>query len=143
MSDENRRLLSIWEDTVDLRELLIGIAGAAALGFASFIVSWRVFTAQLPNDSAALIKGYALMGGILGCVLAAVIIAVVFKPKRVLRESEGGLTDPAELLVSLGLDPDEERRALETASPKVIREMQQLQIYDLFVDFSRKSDGRG
>lgn len=142
MPDRDRRLLNIWEDTVDLRELLIGIACGSASGFAAYILSLRFFQAQLPDETPALVKGYGLLGGILGCVVAAVVIAVVFRPKRVLQESEVGPADPGEILAALGLDPEEERAALEQASPKVLREMQQLRIHDAFVDFSRKPSGK-
>jgi hypothetical protein len=132
-----RRLVNIWEDTVDFRELLIGLAWGSALGFASYAIALRAFTAYLPAQQPSLIKGYALMGGIVGCVVAASLIAAVVKPKRLLREAADGPIDPAGLVRDLAFDPEEERRALERASPKVIREMQQLQIYDLFAESSR------
>jgi hypothetical protein len=92
------------------------------------------FTTYFPGQTANLIKGYALMAGIAGCVLAAVLVAMVVKPKRLLRETDQGPIDHVSLLRELALNKDEERLALQTASPKLIREMQQLQIYDLFAD---------
>ena len=136
MADE-QRLFNVWEDTVDLRQLLIGLACGSTLGFASYAVAVRAFTAYFPGQQQGLIKGYALMAGIAGCVIVAAIIATVFKPKRWLRETDDGPIDRSALIRDLALDPEEERRALETASPKLIREMQQLQIYDLFTDASR------
>ena len=138
---QEHRLVNIWEDTVDLRELLIGLACGSALGFASYVAALLAFTAYLPSQQPSLIKGYALMAGIAGCVMAAALIAVVIKPKRSLRETTHGPLDRAELIRSLALDPEEERRALETASPKLIREMQQLQIYHLFAE-TPPSDSR-
>lgn len=137
MSKEQHRLINVWEDTVDLRELLIGLALGSALGFACYRLSFWAFTKYLTGQSSGVIKGYALLGGIAGCVCAAVIVALVFKPKRWLRASDEGPDDRAQLLSGLALDPDEERRALEEGPPKLIREMEQLQIYDLFADFSR------
>ena len=133
-----QRLVNIWEDTVDLRQLLIGLACGSALGFASYVIAVRAFTAYFPEQTPSLIKGYALMTGIAGCVMAAAIIGTVFKPKRVLRETDQGPIDRSAMIRDLALDPEEERRALDTASPKLIREMQQLQVYDLFADVSRK-----
>ena len=132
------RLVNIWEDTVDFRELLIGLACGSALGFASYAIALRAFTAYFPAQQPSLIKGYALMGGIVGCVTAASLIAAVIKPKRLLRETAQGPIDRAGLVRDFALNPEEERRALETASPKLIREMQQLQIYDLFAESSRR-----
>jgi len=136
LADE-RRLFNIWEDTVDLRQLLIGLACSSTLGFASYAVAIRAFTAYFPGQTPGLIRGYALMAGIAGCVMVAAIIATVFKPKRWLREADDGPNDRSALIREFALDPEEERRALETASPKLIREMQELQLYDLFTDFSR------
>ena len=132
------RLVNIWEDTVDLRELLIGLACGSAFGFASYALALRAFAAYLPTQQPSLIKGYALMAGIAGCVMAASFVAAAVKPKRVLRETAAGPIDRAGLVRDLALNPEEERRALETASPKLIREMQQLQIYDLFAESSRR-----
>jgi len=139
---EEQRLVTIWEDTVDLRQLLIGLACGSALGFASYTVAIRAFTTYFPGQTANLIKGYALMAGIAGCVLAAVLVAMVVKPKRRLRETDQGPIDHSSLLRELALNKDEERLALQTASPKLIREMQQLQIYDLFADSSRHDNDR-
>ena len=132
------RLVNIWEDTVDFRELLIGLACGSALGFASYAIALRAFTAYLPAQQTSLIKGFALMGGIIGCVTAASLIATVIKPKRSLRETAQGPIDRAGLVRDLAFNPEEERRALETAPPQLIREMQQLQIYDLFAESSRR-----
>jgi len=135
---EEQRLVNIWEDTVDLRQLLIGLACGSALGFASYAVAIRAFTAYFPGQTPNLVKSYALMAGIAGCVIAASLVGAVVKPKRSLRETDQGPMDRAALVRELSLDPAEERRALETASPALIREMQQLQIYALFVDSSER-----
>ena len=135
---EEHRLVNIWEDTVDLKELLLGVAWGSALGFAAYALALRAFTAYLPGQQPSLIKGYALMGGIAGCVMAASFIAAAIKPKRSLRETTQGPLDRAGLVRDLALNPEEERRALAAASPRLIREMQQLQIYDLFAETSRR-----
>ena len=136
MSDDTPQLVNIWDDTVDLRELFIGLACGSTLGFAFYALALRALSRYLPNQPPGVIKGYALLGGILGCVCAAVGVALFVKPKRWLRVSDDGPVDRAGLLRSLAVDPEEERRALAHASPALIREMQQLQIYDLFADFS-------
>ena len=132
------QLVTIWEDVVDFRQLLIGLACGSAIGFVSYASAFRAFAAGFPDDDPGLIKGYALMAGIAGCVMAAALIATVFKPKRLLRDTDQRPIDRAGLIRDLALDPEEERRALETASPKLIREMQQLQVLDLFSDSSRR-----
>lgn len=137
MAPGEPQLFTIWEDTVDLKALLIGLACGSALGFICYELSLRLCTAYLPGVAPGVIKGYALLGGIVGCVGAAAGVARVVEPKRHLREQEDTVTDRMALLRSLGVDPEEERHALERASPKLIREMQQLQIHDLFVEYAR------
>lgn len=137
MAEDEHRLFYIWEDTVDLKQLLIGLACGGALGFTSYAASFAAFTEHLTSSTPGVIKGYALMGGIVGCVCTAVGLALAVKPKRAFRATAEGPRDRAALIHTLALDPDEERVALEEASPKLIREMQQLQVYDLFVDVSR------
>ena len=141
MSESSQRPINVWEDTVGLKELLIGLAGGAALGFVCYVLSLRVLSNYLAGSAAGVVKGYALMGGICGCVAAAVLVARFVKPRRILCESGVAPADRAALLQTLGLDPDEERRALEKASPKLIREMEQLQIHDLFAEFGRSPGG--
>ncbi|NQE61660.1 hypothetical protein [Caulobacter sp. RHG1] len=140
MASRERRLLNIWDDTVDLPALLVSVAGGAALGLAAYKLALAALMARQGETAASLIKAYALLGGVGGCVLAAVLVGLVVKPKRIVETAQASAADQIDLLASLGADPDEERRALETTPPKVIAEMQQLKIHDLFVAFSRGSD---
>jgi hypothetical protein len=123
-----------------LRELLVGLVSGAALGFTGYEFSLSVLAAYLPGQAPALLKGYALMGGIAGCICAAALVAVIVKPKRQFTHGDEAPIDRAALLRALALNPDEECRALETASRQVILEMQALQIYDLFVEASRQGE---
>ncbi|MEJ2206119.1 MAG: hypothetical protein P8170_18645 [Gemmatimonadota bacterium] len=137
MSERKHQLVNIWGDAVDLRELLIGLAIGSAFGYAAYVLAFGALTRYFPAQGEALIKGYALLGGIVGCVVAAVLIGLFVSPKRHVRAADDDATDRTDLLRTLGLDPEEERQALEDASPKLIREMKQLQVYDLFADFAR------
>jgi len=138
MAHDERQLFTIWEDTVDLKELLIGLAAGSALGFTCYKLAFWACTTYLTGVAPGVLKGYALMGGIAGCVVAAVIVGRVVTPKRHFRASEDVPADRAGVLRALGVDPAEERLALERASPKLRREMQQLQIHDLFADYARR-----
>jgi hypothetical protein len=137
LSGREHQLVNIWEDAVDLRELLIGLAIGSAVGYAAYVLAFGALTRYFPDQGEGLIKGYSLLGGIVGCVVAAVLINLFVSPKRHVREADDGATGRTELLRTLGLDPKEERQALEDASPELIREMKQLQVYDLFADFAR------
>jgi len=73
-------LLEVWGDTVDGRHMLtsiglgLGIAGALYLGA----------EALLPHlvDNDALAHSYALLIGLVGCLVAATVSARLFPPKR-------------------------------------------------------------
>lgn len=137
MSRDERQLFYIWEDTVDLKQLIVALASGSAIGFTSYAASLAAFTRYLTASTPAVIKGYALMAGIAGCVCAAVGVALLVRPKRTFRATDQGPLDRAALIRALAIDPVEERLALQEATPTLIREMQQLQVYDLFVDISR------
>ena len=129
-------LIVVWEDTVALRHLLIGLLCGGVLGLGCYLVAARSIAAALPGEAAGLVKAYALLGGIGGSLVAAVVLALFVKPKRVFDDSTEGSGDRAALLRQFGADPVEEAEALRRASPRLLREMRQLQVHDLFADYA-------
>ena len=131
MADKKRQLLSVWGDTVDFRQLLWGITGGALLGHFSFAAGLRYLVKFHPGLQKGLTMGYALLFGVGGCILAGVIAAKLFPPKHVYREQECSI-DRTAVLKDLKVNMQLEAEYLQQASPKIIREMQVLQLYDLF-----------
>ena len=131
MADKKRQLLNVWGDTVDFRQLLCGVTGGALLGYFSFAAGLRYLVKYHPSLQKGLAMGYALLFGVGGCVVAGVIAAKLFPPKHVYREQERSI-DRSAVLQDLKVNMQLEAEYLKQASPKVIREMQALQLYDLF-----------
>jgi len=131
MTDKKRQLISVWGDTVDLWQLLWGVTGGALLGYFSFAGGLRYLTQYHPSLPTGLAMGYALLFGVGGCIVVGLIAAKLFPPKHVYREQERSI-DRSAVLKDLKVDMQLEAEYLKQASPQVIREMQALQLYDLF-----------
>lgn len=70
-------LIEVWNDTVDSRHLTGGIAISVGIAVTAFLVADHLFAAA---DQTELGHSYALLIGILGCILGAVITGLLFKP---------------------------------------------------------------
>jgi len=74
------RLLEVWGDTVDQRHLVLSIVLGVGLGAPAYLGStWLLGMTDVP---AGLQRSYALLAGIAACLVAAVIAARLFGPKR-------------------------------------------------------------
>ncbi|WP_166975092.1 hypothetical protein [Brevibacterium atlanticum] len=105
------QLIEVWNDTVDSRHLVGGIAIGVGIAVPAYLIADRAFAS---SGDEALGHSYALLVGIVGCILGAVIVGFMFKPKRVITttavenrsrqdvideivEEYGDLGDPREL----------------------------------------------
>lgn len=137
------QLAEVWGDTVDLKHLswsiLIGI-GISVLGFfaASRWLSSVVESKQLAH-------AYAMLAGLAGCVLAGVICARIFPPKRVVTEEDISSNPEwrAEVLRELEQQPGG-LGSVSDLPPVVVQELKELKLYELFVTpgTSRSRDGQ-
>lgn len=87
---------------------------------------------QAPDLEAKLISAYSLLFGIGGCVLSAFVSANLFKPKRTLNEAEFSEADRDRVLKELKIDLAKEREELAYVDEKVLQEMKDLKLYELF-----------
>lgn len=122
-------LTEVWGDTVKLREL--GIAALLGILFtmAFYLIGRHIFVG-IDTIEPSLAKGYSLLVGILGCFLSAVISAKLFKPKRIIEEHAES-ENIADILAYGGMTVEEEAEALATLDPKVIAEMEDLELWAL------------
>ncbi len=123
--------ISVWGDTVNLRELLIGMFLGAITGYVSFtggLLFLQKFYSDLPKG---LLMGYALLFGIIGCLIVGGVAAKVFKAKRIFIE-DSSCIDMTTALRELNLNPSREAEYLKSVSQDVKEEMKELQIYQLF-----------
>lgn len=123
------QLLEVWGDTVKLQELVVAALLGIVLTMAFYLVGKNIFSG-MPNIEGSLAKGYSLLVGIFGCFLSAAISAKFFKPKRIIEEHAES-EDIADILAFGGMTVEEEAEALATLDPKVIAEMEDVELYVL------------
>lgn len=123
------KYMEVWGDTVVPKELAASaiICIITSMGF--YLGGLALFT-ELGSLEPALAKGYALLIGIAGTFVGAFISGSRFKPKRrILVDSN--IEDIEEVLRAAGITVEEEREALRTVSPEIVREMEGFELYSL------------
>lgn len=136
---EKKPYADVWGDTVDLKHLAIAMGIGIIISLFFYILGLNYLQANFSKLAANLMTAYALLIGIAGCLLSAIISAKLFKPKRKLNEEEFSEGDRLAVLEELKIDIDKEAEELQFVGPKVIQEMKDLQIYDLFARKNAKS----
>lgn len=130
MSAPPHQLAEVWGDVVDVVHLRWSLVIGCALGLPSYLLS-SVFFSQITTPQLA--KTYALLVGLVGCLMAGAICARLFAPKRDLVEE---LTDDAareEALAELAAETGDLGSVHDL--PEVTRqELRDLGIYDLFTE---------
>lgn len=123
------KYMEVWGDTIVPKELAIS-AIICVITTMVFFLAGRTVLLGIESLTPALAKGYALLVGILGTFLGATICAKKFKPKRkiMIEFQEENIED---ILKAAGMTVEEEREALRTVSPEIIKEMEDLELYSL------------
>lgn len=132
-------LADIWGDTVDLRNLTGGILIGVVLSFCCYLGASTAISSSYPDLAANLVSAYSLLFGIGSCVLSAVVSAKLFKPKRTLNEEEFSEADRERVLKELQIDLEKEREELKYVDEKVLQEMKDLRLYELFAGTSENA----
>lgn len=135
-------LADIWGDTVNLRHLGAGILIGIVISLTCYLGARYVISIQFPSLANGLLSAYSLLFGIGGCVLSAVISANLFKPKRTLNEAEFSESDRDRVLSELKIDLAKEREELKYADEKVLQEMKDLKLYELFAGIEEQKTSR-
>lgn len=123
------KYMSVWGDTVVLKELAISAIVCVVLTM-GFFLAGRAVLLQFESLEPALAKGYSLLVGIVGTFLGAAICAKKFKPKRKIMV-EFQAENIEDILKAAGMTVEEESEALRHVSKEVIREMEDLELYSL------------
>lgn len=143
MNMPNKSYADIWGDTVDLKHLATGMIIGIVIGLGFYLTGLTFIKANYPKLPLNLTTAYALLVGIAGCLLAAVISAKLFPPKRILTQGEFSDADRIAVLEELQIDLKKEIEELKTVDADVIEEMKELQLYDLFTGKSgTQKEGR-
>jgi len=128
-----RQLVEVWGDTVDVKHLAWSIILGIGISLPAFLLASRWLSSLVSSPDLA--RAYAMLAGLGGCVLAGVLCAVIFKPKRIV--VEGATADPfwrQQVLSQLHEQTGDLGRVADLP-PGVVQEMKELQIYDLFVNY--------
>jgi uncharacterized protein involved in cysteine biosynthesis len=126
------KLAIIWGDTVSLKDLLIAMLIGVVLGISFFKIALFLIQTQISQLPPNLHNSVALLAGIIGCLLAAVISAKLFAPKRTLSEEEFSPLDRERVLQELQVDMEAEAEEIKRQPAAVTREMEELQLLDVF-----------
>jgi cytochrome c biogenesis protein CcdA len=139
---EPKPYAEVWGDTVDLRHLSIAIVIGIAVSLTFYLVGLKFILRSLPKTPQSLTQAYALLIGILGCLVSAVVSTKLFPPKRTLRENQFNAQEREAALSELQIDWEKEREELKTLSPQIVAEMKELQIYEIFAEPKPKTTGK-
>ncbi|MGW1680815.1 hypothetical protein [Saccharopolyspora sp. NPDC002376] len=139
MSPESEQYVQVWGDAVNPKHLWLSVLLGAATGLGALLVAERAL-----RDAAVspeLRDGYALLAGLLGCLVAAVVCAKLFPPKRIVHEH--------------ALSPEEHLAAIEEVvatngmgstgvlSPHAARELRSVGLHDAFAQAEKRNpEGR-
>lgn len=127
------RLAEVWGDTVDLRHLAWAIAIGTGISVLGFYLASRWLATMV--ESRQLAHAYAMLAGLAGCVIAGVICARAFPPKREVTELDTS-NDPEwrrEVLEELARQPGG-LGTVQDLPPAVVQELKELKLYELFAD---------
>src|SRR5690606_11829691 len=80
------RFAEVWGDTVDLKHLAWAIGIGIGISIFGFYVASHWLTSVV--ESKQLAHAYAMLAGLAGCIIAGVICAKAFPPKREVTETE-------------------------------------------------------
>ncbi|MEW9671825.1 hypothetical protein [Ammoniphilus sp. 3BR4] len=126
---KDEEYLEILGDTVLPANILYSVLISLFFSLGGFFIGKRVFPLI---SSEKMINSYSLLLGIAGSVLALVICSRLFKPNRILNESEGTSEGILEAYRDLQLDAQEEMENIIN-DPVTRKEMEELGILKNFV----------
>jgi multidrug transporter EmrE-like cation transporter len=129
---QNKIYADVWGDTVDLKHLAMGMLIGIVVGLSFYLAGVTYLKTNYPKLPLNLTTAYALLVGIAGCLLAAIISAKLFPPKRVLNQGKFSDEDRMAVLNELQIDIAKEAEEIKLIDADVAAEMKELQLYDLF-----------
>lgn len=134
-TESSLELVEVWGDTVDLRHLAWSVVLGTGISIGAFFAGQRLLSAFVPD--AAIARAYAMLVGLAGCLVAGVVCAFLFKPKREVVEHAVNPAERMKVLDQLAA----ESGGLGTVadlSPAARDEMDELGLLDLFAAYERE-----
>ncbi len=122
-------LAEVWGDTVDLRHL----AGALLIGVGASLGAYAGALHALggSGDGDQVAGTWAMLAGLVGCVLAGVVCARLFPPKRIVSATGVDSEARAEAIAELCAEP-RGLGTLDQLPAVVVQELEQLGLREAF-----------
>lgn len=127
-------LYEVWGDTVNGRHLTYAIAIGAVVSLSAFFVAQWLLVNWV--DSPQMARAYAMLIGIVGCLVGGAISAKLFKPKRHVVEHEADPAWRAEVLKELQSEFGDLGRISDLPA-ETVAELHELDLYELFADYEK------
>lgn len=134
--DKQPSYVEVIGDTVLGKHLIITIIISVFLSLGFFYLGKFIFPKVAPEN---MVQSYSLLLGIAGSLIALLVNALLFRPKRKLLETSGTTEELSIIYKNLQLDLEDEQESI-TNDPVTMEEMKEQGIYDMF--FSDKEGGK-
>jgi hypothetical protein len=128
-ASETANLVDLWGDTVNLRHLGISLAVSVPISLGTFLLFVDIFAGLVAQPQIS--RAYAMLAGLVACLVTGAISARLFKPKRVITEEASDPVWRASVLAEL----QNERGGVgefSDLSEATIRELEALGLKDFF-----------
>ncbi|MBK5541890.1 hypothetical protein JFU57_26775 [Pseudomonas sp. TH07] len=127
-------LYEVWGDTVDGRHLIYSIGIGACVSLGAFFGAQHLLNGCV--ESAQMARAYAMLLGIVGCLIGGAVSARLFKPKRHVVEHQADLGTRTQVLIELQSEFGDLGR-LSDMPPETIAELREMDLYELFAQYEQ------
>lgn len=136
---QHAHLAEVWGDTVDLRHLALALPLGIGLSVGAYALVAHLLAAPAGEAASQVAQAWALLAGLGGCLLAGVLCARLFAPKRIVTASGVDSQARAEAIAELAAEP-RGLGTLDQLPAVVVQELEQLGLRDAF---ERAQGGKG
>jgi hypothetical protein len=127
------KYVEVWEDTVSIRDLVYSILLSLVLGFVFYLLCYRIIS-KVEGIDQNLLKGYSLIGGVIGCILAGIISSIIFKPKRIIEDSTTTSEDILSVIKDHNISLEQEKEFINQLDKETIEELKDAGLYDKIIN---------
>ncbi|ALI09768.1 MULTISPECIES: hypothetical protein [Pseudomonas] len=125
-------LYELWGDTVNGRHLIYAIAIGASVSLGAFFLAKHLLVGWVDNVQMA--KAYAMLVGIVGCLVGGTISAKLFKPNRNVVEHQADPAWRAKVLSELQ-DEFGDLGSLSDLPAETLAELREMDLYEVFAEY--------
>jgi hypothetical protein len=85
------QLVEVWGDVVDLRHLRVAVLIGPLISLGAYGAAVQLLSHH--GGGSQVDRAYAMLFGLVGCLLACVVCSALLPPKRVLQDAEDAVSD--------------------------------------------------